>query len=368
LRIDFIITELFVGGAERCLTQLALGLSQRGEKVRVATIGSLPQLGQTKFVDQLRDAGIELFSAECDHASQLFRAKTRLRDWLRSEPADVVQTMLFHANVVGTLAASAAGVKVRIGGIRVAEPSRWRAFVEAQMMKRMSAVVCVSDSVREFVKTSHRTRTPLHVIGNGIDIDEVDALPKTEADGSSAPTLLFVGRLHAQKGLDVLFEALPALLKSHPEMRVAIVGDGPLRDWVEASAMALDAERIAVLGWCADALAMIARCRMLVLPSRFEGMPNVVLEAMAAGKPVAVTRVEGVAELLRDVADTQTCEAENAEALRQLISRLWSDPTGASELGKRNRQLIVEHHSLEAMIDGYQRLYRDLANRNSLPK
>ena len=362
MRIDFVITELFVGGAERCLTQLAVGLAQRGENVRVASIGSLPQLGQTAFVEQLRDANIELFSADCNRATQVLRARARLRDWMKADRADIVQTMLFHANVIGAYAASAAGIKRCVGGVRVAEPSRWRAFVESRAMKRMSAVVCVSDSVREFVKHTHRAQTPLHVIGNHIDLAMVDSVPVP--DDATIPTLLFVGRLHAQKGLDILFQALPSLLETHKEMHVSIVGDGPLRDWVEASAFALHPERVAVHGWCADALARIKSCRLLVLPSRFEGMPNVVLEAMAAGKPVAVTRVEGVKELLREGTAEQSCEVEDAEALGRLIDRLWTDQTLANSLGARNRRLIAEHHALSSMLDAYQNLYRELLSKS----
>jgi glycosyltransferase involved in cell wall biosynthesis len=366
VRIDFVITELFVGGAERCLTEMAIGLARRGEKVRVASIGPFPPSNQAKFVERLEAAGIELLSTNCSHPMQFVKARRMLRHWMRSDPPDVVQTMLFHANVMGTSAAQAANVPVRIGGVRVAERSRIRTFAESWAMKRMSAVVCVSESVREFVKTSHKPKTPLYVIGNSVDIAQVDATPAVQWHDllvGGDQVLLFVGRLHSQKGLHVLFEALPSLLAKHKEMLVVIVGDGPLRSWTEAQASAIDGNRIKVMGWRADAHSLIKGCRLLVLPSRYEGMPNVVMEAMAASKPVAVTRVEGVSELLREGAIDQTCPPNDVAELRTLLDHLWSDPQRASVIGQRNREIIAAHHSTAAMVESYRDLYRSLLDQ-----
>ncbi len=367
MRIDFVITELFVGGAERCLTELAIGCAQRGDHVRVASIGSFPTAKQNHFVARLGAAGIELLSTNCDRPWHFLRARALLRDWLQANPPDVVQTMLFHANVIGTMAAAAAGIKACVGGVRVAERSRWRTFVEAQAMKRMAAVVCVSDSVREFVQGTCYTKTPLHVIGNSVDLRQVDHSPTFDwhelsiADGpTDDQVLLFVGRLHSQKGLDVLFKVLPDLLLRHSDMRVVLVGDGPRRGSIEAQAKSFGHSRVVVVGWRADALAIIKGCRLLVLPSRYEGMPNVVMEAMAASKPVAVTRVEGVNELLREGASDQTCPANDARALYELIDRLWSNPERATLIGQRNREIIAAHHSTYAMVTAYRDLYRTL--------
>jgi len=365
LNIDLIITELFVGGAERCLTELAIGLTRRGDRVRVGSIGSLPTGDQAQLTDRLVGEGIELFSAGCDHWSEAVRARAMLRDWLRDGRPDVVQTMLVHANIIGTMAAVAANIRVRVGGIRVAERARVRNAIEGWAMNQMSAVVCVSNSVRNFVHATQKTNTPLHVVSNSIDLNQIDAT-NSVSWGSVSPTLacgshdvlLFVGRLHPQKGLDVLFGALPELLARHADMKVVLVGDGPLRPWVESTAATLNPERIAVVGWRRDALSLIKACRLLVLPSRFEGMPNVIMEAMAAGKPIASTRVEGVEELLRANVSEQTCEPDNVDSLRELLDRLWADPQTARILGAENRCLIAENHRVKNMVDSYRELYQ----------
>lgn len=371
MRIDFVITELFVGGAERCLTELAIGCAEQGDSVRVASIGSLPSGHQAMFVNRLKTHGIEVFSANCDRSIQMLTARARLRDWMKSTPPDVVQTMLFHANLIGTIAAKAANVDVRVGGVRVAQRSRFRSRLEAFAMKRMSAVICVSDSVLRFVLQSRTTKVPLHVIGNSIDIAHVDSLHAIDWSTISealAPegeqVLLFVGRLHPQKGLDFLFQALPALLDRHPDMRVVIAGDGTLHHWVQRNASMLPKGRVVITGWRGDALSLIKGCRLLVLPSRYEGMPNVVMEAMALGKPVAATRVEGVSELLREGAIDQTCSPEDHQGLQALIDRLWQNPARGELIGERNREIIAAHHSTAAMVQTYRDLYQSLLQKS----
>lgn len=373
MRIDFVITELFVGGAERCLTELAIGCAEQGDQVRVASIGTLPTGIQARFVDRLKAQGIEVFSANCDRAIQLLTARSRLRDWMKSDPPDVVQTMLYHANLIGTMAARSASIDVCVGGVRVAERSRLRSWLEAWAMNQMSAVVCVSDSVLRFVQQSRTTNAHLHVIGNSIDLAHLDNVPIVDwstvspvMKAKGEQVLLFVGRLHPQKGLDLLLQTLPELLKRYPEMRVVIAGDGPLRDWLENAALKFERNRILWVGWRSDALSLIKGCRLLVLPSRYEGMPNVVMEAMAARKPVAATRVEGISELLREGAIDQSCPPEDSTAMFKLLDHLWGDQGRGEMIGERNREIIAAHHSTSAMVQSYRDLYETL--RQSLTR
>jgi len=362
MRIDFIITELFVGGAERCLAELAIGLTQAGDHVRVASLASLPTGQQAALVDRLRRHGIPVDSANCDRPFQVWRGYRWLQDWLRQGQPDVVQTMLFHANVVGTFAARSAGVPICVGGIRVAERKSLRLLIERQAIRRMDAVVCVSRSVERFVQDVFgNPLPPLVTIGNAIDFNRVDqtATIDWQAWGwpADAQVLLFIGRLHRQKGVDVLIQTLQPLLAQHPTMRCLIVGDGPMRTELQQVAQRFTAARVQLAGWRDDPLSLIKSSRMLVLPSRYEGMPNVILEAMALGKPVAATHVEGVVELLGDQSRLQTCSPADPVALRQLIDRLWSDPAQAQEQGRRNRQRAVENHPLGKLIMQHRDLY-----------
>ncbi len=375
LRIDLVTTELPVGGAERCLTELALGLHRVGDRVRVAALGPLPSDDRGVLVRRLREAGIEVESAGCASSRQACRGYRWLKRWFREGQPDVVQTMLFHANVLGTWAARAADVPICVGGIRVADPNRLRLGVERLAVKRMDAMVCVSQSVKAFTdRVFPPPAPPAIVIPNGIDLTAVDQTAAVRWSDFGWPddagVLLFVGRLHPQKGLHDLLAAIEPLWQSKSQtpgysdtlpddrpLRCLIVGDGPLRDQWNQIADQYGPERLQVVGWRSDALALIKACRLLVLPSHYEGMPNVVLEAMAAQKPIAATAVEGVAELLGEAAPWQTCPPASPDQLQQLIIRLWTDDAVADRCAAANRQRASETFGLEQAIQQYRDLY-----------
>lgn len=382
LRIDLVVTEMFVGGAERCLTELAIGLRNRGDTVRVASIGRLPTGRKAALVERLADHQITVQSAGCDSPWQTWTAYRWLRSWFRQGRPDVVQTMLFHANVLGTFAARAAGVPVCVGGLRVAEKRGTRLLIEKQAIKRMNAVICVSQSVQQFAdEVFGQPALEKHVIGNSIDIGAIDQVTPVDWTSlgwpSDAQVVLFVGRLHHQKGIDLLIEAIqPLLAQTSPQgnrcagqpMRCLLVGDGPLRQSLQLVAERLGPDKFQLAGWRADCLALIKGCRLLVLPSRYEGMPNVVMEAMAAGKPVAATKVHGVEELLGTAAGGQTCPPEDPAALRQLIEQLWQDRSAAEELGRINRQQVVSRHRIDTMVDRYRSVYASLVPISGVSK
>ncbi len=100
---------------------------------------------------------------------------------------------------------------------------------------------------------------------------------------------------------------------------------------------------------------------MLLLTSKYEGMPNVVLEAMAQGKPVMASRVEGVTELLGPAAEEQTASWADTESFVQKLVNLAGDPVRCEKLGHANRDRVREQFSLERMIAAYARLYEGLA-------
>lgn len=365
MRIDLVITELFVGGAERCLTQLAIGLQERGHAVRVAALGSLPEGQQAELVRRLDERKIAVESACCDRSRDLFRARRWLRNWLVRNPPDLVQSMLYHANVLTAWASRSAGVRPVVGGIRVAEHSPVRRLIERRAVARMDGVVCVSRSVERFAQAAFGSSLPTtRVIPNAIDLTEIDRQAAFAWSRIGWPddsqVLLFVGRLHPQKGTDVLAAAVADLFHRFPEMRCCLVGEGPQRPALQRVADAIGTDRFQLVGWRSDALEMIRACRLLVLPSRYEGMPNVVLEAMASGKPVAVTLVEGVAELLAHDAPEQTCQPNEPAALQRLIETLWTDLPTLERLGRQNRARAAQRHGVAAMVDQYESFYRSL--------
>lgn len=364
MRLDLVITEMFVGGAERCLTELAVGMKLRGADVRVFSIGSLPTGERAGLVERILNADITIESAESDGVASVVTAMRRLKRWLKSSDADVCQTFLFHGNVLGSFAARSAGVPVVVGGLRVADPSRWRAAIERIAVSRMDALVCVSEATRQFADQHlcHDTNR-LVTIGNGVDVARFDAAVPVDWSNigwpSDANVAIFVGRLHPQKGLDLLQRQADRVL-TDPTARLLLIGDGPLRGDIQKWADRTAGDRVKLLPWQSDVAPWMKASRLLVLPSRYEGMPNVVLEAMAAGKPVVCSDVEGSLELLRHNREPQVFTSGDDMAMAVLMTRLMTDNSLADSLGRENHQRVLADFSIDAMVDQYAALYESL--------
>lgn len=371
MRLDFVITEMFVGGAERCLTELAVGMKARGATVRVFSIGTLPTGPQAALLERLTDSGVPVESSNADGIQSVFKARRHLGRWLQDGNVDVCQTFLFHGNVLGSFAARSVGVPFVVGGLRVADPSRWRSAVERMAVHKMDALVCVSEATRDFA-TQRLCRDPakLLCIGNGVDVGRFDAAEPVEWSAlgwpSDAKVALFVGRLHPQKGLDLLQRQAETLL-SDPKLRLLLIGDGPLREDLNRWSSQFTDGRVKLLPWQSDVAPWMKAAHLLVLPSRYEGMPNVVLEAMAAGKPIVCSDVEGSLELLRHQPQSQVFPSGDDGAMAGLISRLLSDDRLAERLGRENRHRVIEQFSIRVMVDRYATLYESLISQR-LPR
>jgi glycosyltransferase involved in cell wall biosynthesis len=368
MRINFVITEMFVGGAERCLTELVLGLAETGDEVRVCSVGSLPSGPQRALVDRLEAAGIVVESAGADSVAQSYRAYRQLKDWFSATQPDVCQTFMYHANVLGTLAAIAAGIGCRVGGLRVADARPLRCQLERFAIRRMHSLVCVSEEVQQFA--AQRLGCELAastVIPNGVNVARfatANAFDWTKLGWpADAIVSLFLGRLHPQKGIELLQQEVETFAKPGTNRRLLLVGEGPQRNELQRWASGIGADRVQLLPWQADVAPLMRACRLLVLPSRYEGMPNVVLEAMAAGKPVVCSRVEGSRALLSHASELQSFPAGDHQAMKNLAEHFLSDEIQADEVGSINRSRVRTDFSIAAMVDAYRSHYRTLLTR-----
>ncbi|MBC8350754.1 MAG: glycosyltransferase [Planctomycetes bacterium] len=363
VRIAFVITELEVGGAERCLVNLASGIDRTRFAPTVCSLAPRPAAGKDTLVRQLEDASIPVHFLNLRSSISFLSGMSKLKRLLREHEIDVVQTFLFHANVIGAFAAQAAGVPKIVSGLRVADPARWRMALERFAARRAEYIVCVSHSVAEFVKTKvGAPDSKLRVIPNGIDLSTIptDNIPNRTELGlpTERRILLAVGRLHRQKGLDWLLALAPELFKRLPEHDLVIVGDGPQRDSLTELSAKLDLQdRVHFIGWRPDVPRLMQAAEVFLLPSRWEGMPNVLIEAMGAGLPVVATSVEGVKEVLGPLAARQALPFGHDTAFIDAVSQFIVDSTLNAELGEENRERIRAEFTLRSMISKYEDLY-----------
>lgn len=389
-KIALCITELEPGGAERCLVRLATSLDRARFTPKVYVLAP-PPADQT-LLETLDAARIPVHFFGVRHLWQFPLAVRRLRREFHRDRPDVVQSFLFHANLTARLAArKLSDVKV-YSGIRVAERRhRWPLWLDRATERYVTAHVAVSESVARFsIDQADLSEEMMVVIPNGVDTSLYDTQPVspqpvspvacdrnqnrpqavglTNSGNQNRPqvvgltSILYIGRLDPQKNVQMLFGAMPRLfemLSQHGiEAELLMVGEGSERKRLEQlrTELKLD-DRVHLLGYRDDVPQLLREASLLVLPSRWEGMANVLLEAMAAARPIVASRVEGVVELLGETLDEQSFPCDDADAMRARIVAILTDTDLSNRLSLANRARAVEHFSIALMVDRYMELW-----------
>ena len=369
LRLALCITELNVGGAERCLVELATRLDRRRFAPVVYALAAEPPAQRPSLALQLREAGLETHFLGGRHPRHFPAVVRRLARLLQSQRAELVQSFLFHANFVARLAARRAGVPRVLSGIRVAERSaRWHLWLDRLSTRLVDRYVCVSQAVADFSRDeAGLPADKLVVIPNGIDVrrfEQAEPLDLTQlglAAGRRAVT--FVGRLDPQKGLLEFLRRSRPWLERFQSHDLLLVGAGPLEAELRAEAERLAiSSRVRFTGWRDDVPRILRASDLFVLPSRWEGMPNALLEAMAAGLPVVAADVEGVRELLAAGAEQQVAPRDEPAAFCNRMITLLGEPPLARQLAGQN-QRRAHDFDWQTMVAAYQRLFDEVAER-----
>jgi glycosyltransferase involved in cell wall biosynthesis len=350
------------------MVALAAGLPRGEFQPQVIVLGRPPSRG--RLVQRLQTAGIPLEFLGARRKWKFRAIATGLAARLREHPPDLLQCFLHHADVTGAVAAHRAGVTRVVTGIRVAERRFGiRRWLERATDRYVARHVCVSETVAEFAARVVRLpASKLVTIPNGVDVQAfLAAAPLALGElgvPSGSKVLLYVGRLDRQKRLGWLVRRMPGIARRHDRVHLVLAGEGPQEKRLRRLAMRLGVrDRVHFLGWRGDVPRVLAAADVLVLTSAWEGMPNAVLEAMAAAKPVVATEAEGVAEILGPLARepaTQLLAADDVEAFADTVVQLTQDNALARQVGLANRQRVQEEFTVARMVERYCELYRQL--------
>ena len=361
-RVLFVITDLDFGGAEKCCVQLASGLDRKRWHAEVCCLSEPGVLAE-----RLSGAGIQVHSLRANTVWSAPRAVWKLAMLMRRFRPAIVHTFLFHANIIGRLAARLADVPRVLSSIRVAERRyQYHLILENLTCRLSQKIVCVSHAVARFTyRNSHVPGSWLVVIPNGIDArsDHSTVALNRSSLGLSPDSIvaLYVGRLDPQKGVDVLLRALAIARNRCDNLHLLVAGSGPDRESLTALARQLGlASHVHFLGWREDVPALMRAADLFVMPSRWEGMPNAVLEAMSMGLPVIATRAEGSAELVRDGETGRLVAIDDESGLASAIVESACNAGLRALWGERGQAVARDEYSLGTMIARYEQLFESL--------
>jgi glycosyltransferase involved in cell wall biosynthesis len=372
MKVVHVIVGLQTGGAELMLQRLLLAQRAAGEVP--ATVVSLTEVGPVG--QRLRDEGFEVVALEMNSPLSAWRAWSRLRALLRRWQPDLVQCWMVHADLLGGLAARAAGIRAVVWGVRTTDfsinPPATRAvrWLCARLSSRVPhTIVCAAAaSLRAHVEAGYDA-SRMVVIPNGFDAGvwrpdarRGAALRVELGLTAHAPVIGCIGRFHAAKDFQNFVAAAGEVAARLPGCRYLMVGRGldrsnaALRAWIDATghaaAFVLAGERRDI-GACMNAL------DVFVLSSRSEGFPNVVGEAMATATPCVVTDVGDAAALLD--ATGRVVPARNPRALAAAILELLALPSEERmAMGQAARARLVAEFSLQRTAERFTALQRSV--------
>ncbi len=367
LNVLQLIPTLDRSGAEKQMVLLAKGLPRDRFRVEVATLTRMGPLES-----ELRASGI-LVTAIGKRLKLDPPALWRLIRFLKSKRFDVIQTWIFAANTYGRIAAKAAGVPVVVTTEMAVDlwKSQANLAVDRYLSRWTDRVVGNSEAVVDFYRKAGIPANRLEMIFSGIDPAEPPTVDPAQIRRElgfpeDSPLLLFAGRLAPQKGVGDLLAALDLLQHVRPQLRTIIVGDGPLRGQLEETARAFQLDSLVrFLGHRDDVPRLLAAADFLVLPSLYEGLPNVVLEAMQFSKPVIATAAPGTTEVVTDNVTGLLTPMADPPLLARSIRTLVDDPALASRLGAAGRARVDADFRADAMIARFADLYERLAPRRA---
>jgi glycosyltransferase involved in cell wall biosynthesis len=360
MRVLYLIDTMAVGGAESLLADLARQLlkDKPGTRVEIITLYRLGMHGK-----RLQEEGAIPVTAL--HASRKYdlRLAPRLFHFIKDKDYDIIHTHLFPAGYVAGLASLLTHRPKWV----YTEHSCWnrrRAHrllrpVERFVYSRFCSIIAVSGNVRSaLVQWQPQLEPKVVTIPNGVVVPR-DIRRAPAAFNGRPLRFIVVGRLVPAKGLDLLLDALSMI--SERDFAVQVVGDGSQRMELERLAELYGlGNKVEFLGIRSDVQQLMQQSDCLLVPSRWEGLPMVILEAMACGLPVIATPVGGIPEVIEDGVNGYLVPAESVELLAQRLEEVIDNPHILRALGKRARKKVIDGHSIEALAAAHYSLYERL--------
>ena len=362
LTIMHLLAPAPVGGLETVVSTLAATQSLSGHRVVVVPTLSATDDGQ-HFIDSLAGRKVEVVPLLVRGRAYL-KENRQLVELCRNRNVTIVHTHGYRSDIVGGLAGRKAGVPIvttvhgftggslKNRGLEALQRLAFRAFDAVAVVSRPQY-----NQLRDSGISDHR----LHLVPNALAPQSapLDRSSARHALGLPEHSIIigWVGRLSHEKGVDVFIDALRIL--DDPRVCAAVFGDGPVRASEELRTLSIRGSQFRWLGAIPDAARYFAAFDLFVMSSRAEGLPMVLLEAMAAGVPIVTTRVGGIPDLLSP-SEGMLVPPDDPSSLAAAIRAAIVDPAAAATRAQAAQRRQRADFSVGPWSERYESIYRDL--------
>ena len=373
VRVTLVISSLAAGGAERVLSMMGNYWAARRWPVTLVTFAPLSEdhFALHPKVERVALNATGVSRSRWAALRHNVRRVARLRTAIRAARPQAVISFGVPTTILAVLAARPERVPVivseRTDPTRDRIPRFW-AVLRRLVYPRASAVVVQTPEVRrwaeKFLPPAIVHAIPNPVVAPPTNVAAPGAGPAAASDAwvdesaeRACRQVVAVGRLDVHKAFDLLIRAFATCRVEHPDWRLVIIGEGDQREALEVLAAELGVgAAVSFLGRVAHPASVMRQSDLFVLSSRYEGFPNVLLEAMAAGLPVIATDCRsGPSHIVRDGVDGVLVPPENVDALAAAMSALMGDRTRREELGARAVD-VTERFALDRIMGEWERL------------
>jgi glycosyltransferase involved in cell wall biosynthesis len=372
--ILYVIENIEFGGGERVFSQIIRGLDKERFGVFVASNpGGI-------FEKKLTEVGIKINPVRMTNRYNL-GIISRLKKIMKTKDVRIVHSQGGRADFFARIAARISNVPIIISSMAMLvegyDVSTLRkslyVLIDRWTERWVNKFIVLSEAMRRSLIERHKI-PPENIVKiyNGIEIEEYNPDLKELKNKklevrrelglkNDVSVIGAIGRLVWQKGFEYLIRAAPEVLKKCPEARFLIVGEGPLKNKLILTSEKLNvADRIIFTGLRSDIKEILASIDVLAMPSLLEGLPMVLLEAMAMAKPIVATRIDGITEVLENNKTGLLVPAKNSNALAEALVGILDDKAKANFFGQNAREAAKEKFSVKKMVEQIELAYEKL--------
>jgi glycosyltransferase involved in cell wall biosynthesis len=357
INIAFVLCGLDYGGAERLVLDLIKNIDREIFNVHLITIK-----GGGKLLAEFEKTGIQI---KLFNKTSKLGLKTiwEIKKYFKQQKIDIVHTHLFAGDIWGGIAACLARVPIIVStehNLNLDEGWLRKIFKNFSSVY-MRKIFAVSEAVREYlIKLEKINPEKIKVIYNGVDLAKFGFI-KDYHFNSSQTTLGLIGRLEPQKGHLVALEALERSIVRYPDLKLIIMGDGSLKPIIEQRIKELDlTDRVIWQATQTDVIPIFRQLDILIVPSLWEGLGIIVLEAMACGLPVITSEVNGLKELIVDGQNGWLFTPSDSLMLAEKIKSLINNQTDLEIIRQNGRKMVEQKFNIKNISQQYQQAYFEL--------